>query len=70
MEYVAIVWEILLLGVAVYLYAYMRGFIKGKTSEQQKTINKFREDNSWLTYAALALGAIMVFHIALRFMGK
>ena len=68
MAYIAIIWEILLLGIAVYLYAYMRGFIKAKTPEQQKKINIFRKNNSWLTYAAIALGAIMIINIALRFM--
>jgi hypothetical protein len=70
MEYISLIWEMLLLGIAVYLYAYMRGFIKAKTPEQQKKVNEFRKDNAWMTYAAIALGAIMVINLALRFIGK
>ncbi|MFT5834086.1 MAG: hypothetical protein ACI97N_001720 [Cognaticolwellia sp.] len=60
------VWEIALLGIAIYFYAYMRGFIKGKTPEQEKKINEFRAANKWLLYITMLLGAIMVLNITLR----
>lgn len=70
MGYIAILWEVVLLAVAIYIYALMRGFIKGKTPAQRKKIKELQEDNRWLTYAAMLLGAIMILNIALRFMGK
>ena len=67
MEYLSLVWELLLLGIAVYLYLFMVGNIKGKTPEQQRKINEFRTSNAWLKYAAMLLGAIMVVNLCLRF---
>ena len=70
MEYIAIIWEVLLLAVAVYIYALMRGLIKGKTPAQREKIKELQKDNGWLTYTAMALGAIMIINIVLRFISN
>jgi hypothetical protein len=69
MQILGFIWEIALLGIAIYFYAYIRGFIKGKTPEQQKRIDEFREGNKWLFYVSMLLGAIMVANLYFRIMG-
>ncbi len=69
MEIIGLIWELTLFGIAVYFYALMRGFIKGKTREQQNKIEAFRAANQWLTYASIILGAIMVINLYLRMTG-
>ena len=66
MQIFGFIWEIALLGIAIYFYAYMRGFIKGKTPEQQKKMNEFRTGNKWLLWVSIFLGAIMVINLAFR----
>jgi hypothetical protein len=69
MQIFGFIWEIALLGIAIYFYAYMRGFIKGKTPEQQKKIDEFRAGNKWLFYVSMLLGAIMVANLYFRIIG-
>jgi hypothetical protein len=47
---------------------FMRGFIKGKTPEQQKKIDEFRAANKWLFYTSMLLGAIMFAELYLKIM--
>ena len=68
MQIFGFIWEIALLGIAIYFYAYMRGFIKGKTPEQQKKMDEFRAGNKWLFYASMFLGAIMIAELYLKIM--
>lgn len=68
MQILGFVWELALLAIAIYFYAYMRGFIKGKTPEQQKKIDEFRAANKWLFYVSMLLGAIMIAELYLRIM--
>lgn len=68
-EVVGLVWELLLLGIAVYFYLYMIGYFKGKTKEQQRKIDDFRANNGWLKYASMLLGAIMIVNLYFRITG-
>lgn len=69
MAIISLVWELLMLGIAIYLYLYMTGYFKGKTREQQKKIDEFRANNAWLKYAAMFLGAIMIINLCFRIAG-
>lgn len=69
MNIIGFIWELALLGIAVYFYAYMRGFIKGKTAEQQKKIDEFRAANKWLIYISMLLGAIIIINLYLQIVG-
>lgn len=67
MEYLGLVFEILILVFAVYLYLFSRGKIKAKTAEAQKKADKFREENAtWMRLLSLALAAIMLMNIILH----
>lgn len=66
MNILGFIWELALLGIALYFYTYMRGFIKGKTAAQQKKIDEFRAANKWLIYISIFLGAIMIINLYLR----
>lgn len=67
MEYLGLVFEILILVFAVYLYLFSRGMIKAKTAEAQKKADKFREDNAtWMRFLSLALIAVMLVNIMLH----
>lgn len=69
MEIVGFIWELALLGIAVYCYLYITGYFKGKDKEQQQKIDEFRANNGWLKYASMLLGAIMIVNLCLRIMG-
>lgn len=67
MEYLGLLFEILILVFAVYLYLFSKGKIKAKTPEGQVKAEKFRKDNeTWMRLLSLALAAIMVMNIFLH----
>ena len=69
MHIIGLIWELTLLGIAVYFYLYMTGYLKGKTKEQQRKIDEFRQNNGWLKYASMLLGAIMIINLYIRLTG-
>jgi multisubunit Na+/H+ antiporter MnhC subunit len=69
MQIIGLIWELALLGIAVYLYLYAIGYFKGKTKEQQRKIDEFRANNGWLKYASFLLGAIMIINLYIRITG-
>lgn len=69
MKIIGLIWELALLGIAVYFYLYMIGYFKGKTKEQQQKIDEFRENNGWLKYVSILLGAIMIINLYIRVTG-
>lgn len=69
MKIIGLIWELALLGIAVYCYLYITGYFKGKNKEQQRKIDEFRQSNGWLKYASLLLGAIMIINLYIRITG-
>lgn len=68
MKITALIIQLTLLAVGVYLYLLSIGALKFKNPKQQERINQFRKENTWLRLAALALMAIMFFNVALTVM--
>lgn len=69
MQIIGLIWELALLGIAVYFYLYMIGYFKGKSKEQQRKMDEFRAANGWLKYVSLFLGAIMIINLYIRITG-
>lgn len=67
MEILGLIFEILFLGLGVYIYLFVRGFIKYKDSETKAKADTFRKENGWwLRLMAIALMAIMTINIILH----
>jgi hypothetical protein len=67
MEYLGLIFELLILGFAVYLYLFATGRVQAKTEEAQKRADAFRESNAgWLRILSLALAAIMLVNVLLH----
>lgn len=66
MEFVGLFIELLLLGMATYLYLYASGRIKAKDAEMQKKADDFRKNNSWMRILALFFMAVMVVNIVMH----
>ncbi len=67
MEYLGLLFEILFLGLGVYVYLFSRGFIKPKTDEAEKATESFRgKKGRWVRVLALALVAVMAVEIILN----
>ncbi len=68
MEYIGLLFEVLLTAIGVYVYLFSRGFVRSGNSEAQQKADAFRQSNGWwLRIAGLALmafmGSTMVIHI-------
>jgi hypothetical protein len=66
MEYLGLVFEILLLAIGVYTYLFAIGKFRISDPEAQKKAETFRKNNQWLRYAGLALTAVMLVNIYLH----
>jgi len=67
MEYLGLLFELLLLAAGVYIYLFSRGIIKSKDPEIQKRADTLRSKNGWLLRAGgLALTAIMTMNVVLH----
>jgi hypothetical protein len=67
MEYLGLIFEIIFLAIGVYLYLFVRGFIKQKDPKKQAKMDDFRKENGWwLRLAAIALIAVMTLNVALH----
>ncbi len=67
MEYIGLLFEIIFLGIGVYLYLFVRGFISQKDPKKQAKMDEFRKENGWwLRLAAIALISVMTINIALH----
>lgn len=67
MEYLGLLFELLILGFAIYLYMFATGRITAKTQEAQKRADTFRESNAgWMRILSLALAAIMTLNVLLH----
>lgn len=67
MEYLGLLFELLLLGIAIYLYLFATGRLKAKTETAQTKAEQFRKDNqNWLKYGSLLLMAILSIEIVLH----
>ena len=66
MQWLGLLVEAALLGLAIYLYLFAIGAVKIKQAGRAEKAEKFRQENrSWLRILALALMAIMFFNVAL-----
>lgn len=68
MEYIGLLFEVLLTAIGVYVYLFSRGFVRSGNPEAQQKADAFRQSNGWwLRIAGLALmafmGANLVIHI-------
>lgn len=68
MEYIGLIFELLLLAIGVYVYLFSRGFVRAGTPEAQQRAEAFRQVNGWwLRLMGLALiafmGANVVIHL-------
>jgi len=67
MEYGGLIFEILFLGLSIYLYLFAIGVFKSKDPSRQKKSEAFRQSNGWwLRLLALAVAAIMAVNIYLH----
>jgi len=69
MEYIGLLFEILLTAVGVYVYLFSRGFVRSGNPEAQQKADAFRQSNGWwLRIAGLALMAFMGANLVLHIM--
>ena len=69
-EIIGFLIELMIFGVAVYLYLYSANIIKTKNRTKHKRQQEFvREYGSWMRPLSLALMAIMSVNILLRLFG-
>lgn len=67
MEYLGLLFEVIFLGLGIYVYLFSRGFIKPKTVEAEKATESFRgKKGRWVRLLALALIAVMAIEIILN----
>lgn len=67
MDYLGLLFEFIFLGIGIYLYLFVRGFIKQKDPDKQAKMDEFRKQNGWwLRMAAIALMAVMTLNIAMH----
>ncbi|HMQ49335.1 MAG TPA: hypothetical protein PKA00_03075 [Saprospiraceae bacterium] len=69
MEYIGLLFELLLLGLGIYLYLFAIGRMRSKDAVAQKNAEAFRVKNAWwLRIGSLALIAIMLINLILHVM--
>ena len=68
-DILSLIWELALFGIAVYGYMFSRGLITSKDPKQRKKMEQFRQENQWLLYVSLLLGAIMVINLYMTITG-
>ena len=69
MEFTGLIIEILLFGVALYLYLFSIGKVSSGRDDMQQKANEFRRENAgWLRIFSLGLMAIMLVNIAIHIM--
>ena len=67
MQYLGLLFEILILAFGVYVYLFSRGFFKVKDPEANKKMEDFRKENAgWMRILSLLLIALMTFEIILN----
>lgn len=67
MEYLGLLFEVLLLGIGIYLYLFSSGRLKAKDAEAQKKADAFRQSTGpLLKYGSLLLIAILSVEIILH----
>lgn len=69
MEYLGLVFEVVLFALGVYVYLFSRGFVRAPDPAIQERAEAFRRSNGWwMRIAGLALMAIMGANIVLHIM--
>ncbi len=67
MEYLGLLFEVLLFLLGLYLYLFATGRLRSKDEKLQKRADNFRRQNAWwLRVGALALMALMAVNIYLH----
>jgi len=67
MNYLGLLFEVLLFGLGLYVYLLSRGAITFKNSESAKKAEEFRLANkTWMRLTSIALMALMAFEIYLH----
>lgn len=67
MKSVGLIIQIIFLAIAIYVYLFSRGFVKFGSDEVRERSEAFRKENQiWMRYLSLALGAIMLANILLE----
>ena len=67
MDTIGLIFEFLFLGLGIYVYLFVRGFINYKDEETKAKADSFRKDNGWwLRLLAIALMAVMTINIILH----
>jgi hypothetical protein len=69
MEYLGLLFEVLLFGLGLYVYLFSRGFVKAGDPAIMERAEAFRRSNGWwMRLAGLALMAVMGANIVLHVM--
>jgi len=64
MEYLGLIFEILLFALGAYLYLFARGVIKTKDPDRKDQVEEFRLKNAgWMRLLGIALAAVMLINI-------
>ena len=67
MELIGLIFELVFLGIGVYLYLFAIGKLKTEDQTLQEKANTFRKQNGrWLRILALAMIALMLIEITLH----
>ena len=67
MEFLGLLFELILFGLGIYLYLFARGIVKVKDPERREQAENFRQENAgWMRILGLALAAIMFLDIVLH----
>ncbi len=67
MDILGLIFEILFLGLGIYIYLFVRGFVSYKDPEKKAKADDFRKENGWwLRLMAIALMAVMTINIILH----
>lgn len=67
MEYIGLLFELILLGAGVYMYLFARGFFRFGDAAARKKAEEFRSKNALLLrLGGLALAAVMAVNIVLH----
>lgn len=67
MEFLGLLFELVLFALGVYLYLFARGIIKVQDPERREQAESFRKENAtWMRLLGLALAAIMFLDLVLH----
>jgi hypothetical protein len=66
-DIIGLVFEIVFLGLGVYLYLFARGFFTPSRPEAAEKVNRFRKANQgWMRIVGLALAAVFLLNLVLH----